>query len=105
MATPCSLNFWGEIIAFNSFFKSSYNIWLLLIACTGVVLSAIYSINLFNSIFFGKSLKGNYYYREVSYREFCVLFLLTLMGWMFGLLITIFTNELMLNSLNLLILS
>lgn len=77
VGTPGSLNFLGEILVFSSFIGSASNIGVSLMALSSVVLSVVYGINLFNSVFLGQTSSDVYYIRELGKRETFPLFILT----------------------------
>ena len=79
---PLSCNFIGEFLSLLAAFEYSFIVGGL--ASLGVVLSAGYSIYLYNRVCFGAPSKFLYFSRDLNRREFCTLvpliFLIFLMG-------------------------
>lgn len=85
ISIPGSLNFWGELLAFKSSFISIIGIYLTILILLSIVIGAIYSINLFNTVFFGVFIKSINYIRDVNKKEFFVLFILSTLTWSIGI--------------------
>jgi NADH-quinone oxidoreductase subunit M len=83
MSFPGTSNFIGEFVILVGIF--SRNTFLVFCAGTGIVLSAIYSIWLFNRICFG-TLKVKYIslYSDMTIHEFLILGVLTLLMFILG---------------------
>lgn len=91
MSFPGTSNFIGELLIFIGLFQKNY--FILLFASSGIVLSAVYSIWLFNRIFFGTLKIENEVisnYAELNRTEFYILLLLTVVMLSFGLQSTFF---------------
>lgn len=82
-AVPLSANWIGEFIALTGVF--SQNIIIGLLASSGIVLSAGYSIWLYNRISFGASSKYLKYTTDLNRREFMVLLPLIIIAIIFGI--------------------
>lgn len=97
---PGTSNFVGEILVLLGAFQIST--LLVFLAATGTVLSAAYSIWLFNRISFG-SLKLQYFrhFQDISRREFCILITLTLIILWMGVYPVPFLNEMHFSVINL----
>ena len=71
-ALPGTCNFIGEILLFTGIFQD--NIFVTIVSASGIILSAVYSLWLFNRIAYGnvkvQNIKG---FRDMSYREFMIL--------------------------------
>lgn len=83
MGVPLSLNWAGEFLSLAGVFQQSPVIGVL--ASTSIVLSACYSIFLFNRMAFGSYSKYLPQLPDVSRREFVILFVLILPAVIFGL--------------------
>jgi NADH:ubiquinone oxidoreductase subunit 4 (subunit M) len=110
VGTPGSLNFWGEFLSIQSFVSYNCSISLGVVALLSVVTSAVYSVNLYNSIFLGVlenkwkpenngSLRINTsnFYREINKNETFSMLLLLLSTWFFGVFTSELTNNLSLS--------
>ena len=71
-ALPGTCNFIGEILLFTGIFQD--NIFVTIVSASGIILSAVYSLWLFNRIAYGnvkvQNIKG---FIDMSYREFMIL--------------------------------
>ena len=71
-ALPGTCNFIGEILLFTGIFQD--NIFVTIVSASGIILSAVYSLWLFNRIAYGnvkvQNIKG---FVDMSYREFMIL--------------------------------
>lgn len=84
MSFPGTSNFIGEFVILLGVFNR--NSFMALCGGSGIVLSALYSIWLFNRVCFG-TLKIKYvcYYSDITWHEFQILFTLTIMQLMLGI--------------------
>lgn len=85
IAVPLSCNFIGEFLSLLAIFE--VNPFITIISCLGIILSAAYSLFLYNRVCFGSMsvyIKHSVYSRDVTRREFYVLlpliFLTILLG-------------------------
>jgi proton-translocating NADH-quinone oxidoreductase chain M len=83
IAVPLSCNFIGEFLCLLATFQ--VNSFVALLATFGIVLSAAYSLFLFNRISFGSFSPHLSYQPDLSLREFFVLFPLLVLTLLFGL--------------------
>ena len=86
MSFPGTSNFIGELLIFIGLFQKNYFITFL--SASGIVLSAIYSIWLFNRVFFGTlkiESEVTLNFSDLNRAEFYILFFLTLPMLIFGL--------------------
>lgn len=98
MSFPGTSNFVGEFLIFVGIFNN--NMFIMILAGTSIVLSAAYSIWLFNRVVFGTIKIGSY--ADINRSEFYVLFILVLLMFVLGVysdIITSLTN----NSVNVII--
>lgn len=92
MAVPLTGNFTGEFMAFaGSFQKSPY---ITIFAASGMVLSATYSIWLYNRIAFGNYSKYLSYTIDLNYREFLLLLPLLIASIVLGIMPNIILDNL-----------
>ncbi len=92
MAVPLSLNWVGEFMSLSGTFQKSPVIGLL--GASGIVLSAAYSIFLFNRIAYGAYSQYLSFTTDISRREFMVMLPLLLVAVIFGILPNIILNDL-----------
>jgi NADH-ubiquinone oxidoreductase chain 4 len=92
MGIPLSLNWASEFMALSGIFQQSPVIAVL--GATGILLSACYSIFLFNRIRFGSYSKYLPKAKDVSRREFILLFTLLLPAYVLGIYPNIVLNDL-----------
>lgn len=92
MGIPLSLNWAGEYMSLSGTFQRNPVIGVL--GATGIVLSACYSIFLFNRISFGRYSQFLGKAKDVSRREFMILFTLILITFVLGIFPNIILNDL-----------
>ena len=80
---PLSCNFVGELLSLLAAFEYSFIVGVL--ASLGMVLSAGYSIYLYNRVCFGVSSKYLYFSRDLNRREFYALVPLVLLIFLMGI--------------------
>ena len=80
---PLSCNFVGEFFSLLGVFEYSYVVGV--IASFGTVLSAAYSIYLYNRVCFGLPSKFLCYSRDLNRREFYTLFTLVTLIYLMGI--------------------
>ena len=81
---PITCNFIGELIVFSSLIDR--NLFILIVATTGVVLSVLYTIFFCNRLIFG-NLNLNYIsiYKDITTREFSIMFPLIFLTFFLGI--------------------
>lgn len=87
---PLSCNFIGEFLSLLAAFEYSYIVGAL--ASLGMVLSAAYSMYLYNRVCFGTPSKSLKFSRDLSRREFYVLLPLVLLVFLIGVFPVIITD-------------
>lgn len=92
MGIPLSLNWAGEFLALAGTFQRNPIVGIL--ASTGIILSACYSIFLFNRIRFGSYSQYLPRLKDVSRREFIILFSLIAPAFILGIFPNIILNDL-----------
>lgn len=92
MGIPLSLNWTGEFLALSGTFQRNPVIGVL--AATGIVLSASYSIFLFNRISFGAYSQYLGKAKDVSRREFMILISLIIPAFVLGIFPNVILNDL-----------
>jgi len=103
MGIPLSLNWAGEFIALSGVFQRSPVIAVL--ASSGIVLSACYSIFLFNRMAFGSYSQYLGKAKDVSRREFMLLITLLIPAFVLGIFPNIVLNDIHVRVTNLLYLA
>ena len=92
MAVPLSLNWLGEVLCLTGMFQKSPVIAL--IGASSIVLSAGYSIFLFNRLAFGAYSQYLSYTTDISRREFILLTPLLLLTFVFGIYPNVLLSDL-----------
>jgi len=93
MSFPGTCNFVGELLIFVGLFEK--NSFVLVLAATGIVLSAVYSIWLFNRVAFGTlkiETETTEHYADLNRAEFYIFVVLTIAMLVLGLHSTMVTN-------------
>jgi NADH-quinone oxidoreductase subunit M len=96
MGFPGTCNFIGEFLIFTGLFAS--NSWVMVMAAKGIILSAIYSIWVYNRVSFGtlkRPSENISNYADLNRGEFLMLLVLTIVMITFGIngtLVTAFTH-------------
>lgn len=92
MAVPLSLNWIGEFMSLAGVFQKSPLVGLL--GASSIILSAVYSIYLYNRISFGAYSRYLSYTTDITRREFMLLFPLLLVAVIFGIMPNIILADL-----------
>jgi NADH:ubiquinone oxidoreductase subunit 4 (subunit M) len=74
IAVPLSCNFVGEFLSLLAVFQT--NVFIGILSCLGIILSAAYALFLYNRVCFGEIsmyIKHSVYSRDITKREFYVL--------------------------------
>jgi NADH-quinone oxidoreductase subunit M len=93
MSFPGTSNFVGELLIFTGIFE--YNSWVMAFAATGIILSAIYSIWLFNRVCFGTlkiETENVANYADLNRAEFYIFLVLTIAMLVLGVHSAFITN-------------
>ena len=93
---PLSCNFIGEFLSLLAAFEYSYLVGVL--ASSGIVLSAAYSIYLYNRICFGSLSRSLNFNRDLNRREFYAISPLLLLAFLIGIFPTIIIDSINLSS-------
>jgi NADH-ubiquinone oxidoreductase chain 4 len=91
---PLSLNFLGEIMSLTGMFQR--NIFIAILGATGIVLSAVYSIFLYNRISYGGYSPHLEIIKDINRREFMILFTLLIPTIILGIIPNIILDTLQL---------
>lgn len=100
IAVPLSLNWIGEFIALSGSFQRS--IFTTIIASSSIILSACYTIWLWNRIVGGSISYYLKYTLDITRREFIILLPILIITILFGIIPSIITTDLHINVTNLL---
>lgn len=90
MSFPGTSNFIGEFLILAGVFE--YNSFLMVIMASGIVLSAVYSIWLFNRIVFGTLKRSSIHFADLNRVELAVLCLLTVLMLILGVYSSVLTQ-------------
>lgn len=105
ISIPGSLNFWGELLAFKSSLQTVIGFLLTMFILTSIILGAVYSVNLFNILFFGTLNASLLFSRDIIKKEFFILSTLCLLTWIIGILTFSFTRVLVADIFNIIVVS
>jgi NADH-quinone oxidoreductase subunit M len=83
IALPLTNAFVGEFLMFNALFR--YNIWIAVFAGTGIILAAVYTLNMIQKVFFGEAGKDAVAVGDVSWNEKIVLIIIVLFILVMGI--------------------
>lgn len=97
MGFPGTCNFVGELLVLSGLFQ--HNSFVMILAATGIIWSAIYSIWLFNRVIFG-TLKTMYisHFIDITAIEYIILIILAIMTIVWGINSTWLTSLVSLNT-------
>lgn len=84
IALPLTNAFVGEFLMFNGLFH--YNIWLMAIAGTSIILAAVYTLNMVQKIIYGELGTTTVNAKDITGNVKLVLVLIVLMIVVFGIL-------------------
>ena len=97
IALPGTSSFVGEFLLLTGIYK--VNIICCFIATLGVILCGAYSLWLYNRVIFGNLKINNIiYFRDINYREFCILLPLLFLTMLMGIYPKFFLNYIQLTS-------
>jgi NADH-quinone oxidoreductase subunit M len=83
IALPLTNAFIGEFLMFNALFR--YNIWIAVFAGTGIILAAVYTLNMIQKVFFGEAGKDAVSVGDISWNEKIVLVIVVLFILVMGI--------------------
>ena len=84
VAFPGSLNLWGELLTFKSCLQSKFSVFSCLMIVLSMLISAIYSFNIINKVFFGVVSPLLKFIRDINKREFYSLIIVLSLPWVSG---------------------
>lgn len=82
IALPLTNSFVGEFLMFNGLFR--YNVWYAAIAGLGVILAAIYTLNMISKVFYGSTNALTEKFIDIKLNEKLVLIILVALVFIFG---------------------
>ena len=82
VALPLTNAFVGEFLLFNGLFQ--YNIWIAAVAGIGIILSAVYTLNMIQKIFYGNTVEKTNNAVEIDFNVQVVLSVLVVMVLVMG---------------------
>ena len=83
IALPLTNAFVGEFLMFNALFR--YNIWVAASAGIGIILSAVYTLNMIQKVFFGEAAKEHALTGDISWNEKIALAIIVLFILVMGI--------------------
>lgn len=81
---PGSINFISEIIIFISLLNSKFNILIIIVIFLSLILSIIYSFNLFNKIYLSSISNYIYFIRDLNKLEITILIIFIILSYLLG---------------------
>ena len=82
IALPLTNSFVGEFLMFNALFR--YNFWIAAVAMISVILAAVYTLNMFQKIFYGSTTGFTANVKDSSKNVQLMLTVLTILILIFG---------------------
>ncbi len=82
IALPLTNAFVGEFLMFNGLFR--YNIWMAAIAGISIILAAVYSLNMVQKIFYGRTMPATEYAKDATGNVKLVLVVLVIIIFVLG---------------------
>jgi NADH-quinone oxidoreductase subunit M len=82
IALPLTNAFVGEFMMFSGLF--AFNKWIAAFAGTGIILAAVYTLNMIQKIFYGQPNAGTENIRDISFYQKIVLIVIVVMIFMMG---------------------
>lgn len=82
IALPLTNAFIGEFMLFNGLYQ--FKPWIAALAGLGIILSAVYTLNMIKQVFYGELAAGVEQFQDIRFREIFVLSILTILILVFG---------------------
>jgi len=95
IALPLTNAFPGEFLMFNGIFSSQtkYNIWFIVLAGMGIILGAIYTLNMIRKVFYGDTNELTAKTQDISWNEKLALGIIVLLIFWLGVYPQCMLNE------------
>jgi len=83
IALPLTNAFTGEFLMFSGLYK--FNVWYAAVAGIGIILAAVYTLNMIQKVFYGNSNSVTEAVKEISWNEKFILALIVCMIFIIGI--------------------
>lgn len=95
IALPLTNAFPGEFLMFNGIFSSQtkYNIWFIVLAGMGIILGAIYTLNMIRKVFYGNTNELTATAQDISWNEKLALGVIVVIIFWMGIYPQCMLNE------------
>lgn len=92
---PLTNSFPAEFLMFNGIFSSFtvYNVWFTVLAGLGIILGAVYTLNMIRKVFYGEANELTRQARDISWNEKAVLGVIVLVIFVLGVYPQLMLNE------------
>lgn len=95
IALPLTNAFPGEFLMFNGIFGSQtkYNVWFTMLAGLGIILGAVYTLNMIRKVFYGNTNELTAATKDINWNEKLALGIIVLIIFCFGIYPQLILNE------------
>lgn len=95
IALPLTNAFPGEFLMFNGIFGSQtvYNVWFTVLAGLGIILGAVYTLNMIRKVFYGETNPLTLVVTDITWNEKLALAIIVLIIFCFGIYPQFMLNE------------
>ena len=95
IALPLTNSFPGEFLIFNGIFSSQtkYNVWFIVLAGMGIILGAVYTLNMIRKVFYGNTNELTASAKDITWKEKMALGIIVLIIFVLGVYPQLLLNE------------
>ena len=95
IALPLTNSFPGEFLIFNGIFSSQtkYNVWFIVLAGMGIILGAVYTLNMIRKVFYGNTNELTATTKDITWNEKMALGIIVLIIFVLGVYPQLLLNE------------
>lgn len=95
IALPLTNSFPGEFLIFNGIFSSQtkYNVWFIVLAGMGIILGAVYTLNMIRKVFYGNTNELTASTKDITWNEKLALGIIVLIIFVLGVYPQFLLNE------------
>ena len=95
IALPLTNSFPGEFLIFNGIFSSQtkYNVWFIVLAGMGIILGAVYTLNMIRKVFYGNTNELTASTKDITWNEKMALGIIVLIIFVLGVYPQLLLNE------------
>ncbi len=95
IALPLTNSFPGEFLIFNGIFSSQtkYNVWFIVLAGMGIILGAVYTLNMIRKVFYGHTNELTASTKDITWIEKMALGIIVLIIFVLGVYPQLLLNE------------